>query len=278
MSLDVELHFRKPIFRKGTLLTRNDFLLKEAGYGIPDFGNRLEEGKFGDGFFIVFHQDHPGRGFSVEHDPDFRYVAMSLNIPCTSADIHMFFATIGNILLTNQYYAVSINGQPLNKNNLREYWENHLAFNRDYVEHLYDNFGSSTSTVLLGINHPMTLGEKELSQICDQDSFDSWVYKSQMTDAFFTACTVYEDPDGELEGRYYVFKNLVCIVPKKPYLPFGTQLKDGYTGKDVSRYAVWVGDEEGKKVLKKYNYDDFLREYADHLQYFDANHYIIEPI
>ena len=277
MSLDVELHFRKPLFGKGIRLTMNDLLLKEAGYGLPDSGNRLEEGKRGDGFFVVFHREYPGRGFSVEHEPDFGYAALSLNIPCTSADLHLFFATVGNILLTRKNYTATIDGQPLNKNNLRQYWENHIAYNGEYVEHLRENFAGG-NTVLFGVHHPMTLGEKELAQIRDQDSFDSWVYGNQKTDAFFTACTVYEGSDGESEGRYFVFRELPCIVPKEPYLPFGTRLKDGYTKDDVRRYTVYVGDSEGKKVVGQYEYGDFLREYEDRLIYFDANHYLIPSV
>ena len=141
MSLDVELHFRKPIFRKGTLLTRNDFLLKEAGYGIPDFGNRLEKGKFGDGFFIVFHQEHPGRGFSVEHAPDFRYVTMSLNIPCTSADIHMFFATIGN-KCADFFYYIFFSPAALSSADVRNY-----AIRAEIVTAVHNRYPSSVSAL-----------------------------------------------------------------------------------------------------------------------------------
>ena len=278
MSLDVELHFKKPLFGKGIRLTMNDFLLKEAGYGIPDSGNRLEEGKCEEGFFIVYHKEYPGRGFNVEHEPDFSYAALSLNIPCTSADLHLFFATVGNILLTRKNYTATIDGQPLNKNNLRGYWEGHMEYNRKYVEHLHENLGGNETTVLFGIYHPMTLGEKEMTQIRDQESFDSWVYENQKTDAFFTACTVYADPDGVVEGRYFVFKDLVCIVPKKPYLPFGMRLKDGYTKDDVRRFVVCVGDSEGKKIINEYEYEDFLRTYSDRLIYYDANHYLIQSV
>lgn len=277
MSLNVIIT-QTAIFNK-KILPLEVILGDELGYGSYEDGMTMQEELMGNGDFIAFHPDCPGRGISVFWtEGETKMVDLSLPTPSYKPEIEAFYRMVKRI--TDFWKCkIEVDGNKTKPDVFQNTLEETIEFNLKTVAHFSEKVlsGELDELTLYGAYHPLILGKKEAAEFKEKPSnYGAWLYQKQNADAGYECPRFYVGDNGVI-GRFFFPEATPCIFPKTPFVPFAAT--DPKTGGrlECSDYAVFLFTNEEKEPVGEIEYTEFLnRLLKEKVEYFDGGHILVK--
>lgn len=251
----------------------------ELGYGSYEDGMTLTENTMGNGDFIAYHPDCPGRGISVFwKEGEMKMVDISLPTPSYKPEIEAFYRMIKRI--TDFWKCkIEVDGNKMKPDDFQKGLADTIDFNLKAVVHFSSKVLSSEldELTLYSAYHPLILGKKEAAEFKDKpENYGAWLFQKQNADAAYECPWLYQ-VEGGILGKFYFPEATPCIFPKTPFVPFSAT--DPQTGKmiECNEYRVLLFVNDKKEAVLELEYGEFLSKLSkDKVEYFDGGHILVK--
>lgn len=235
--------------------------LKNLGYGISDENCVLEINKVGK-YLVLYDPKLIGRGIEVTKEND--NLLLRLALPTTLSEIKLFYDLIKTICqkLGLKEFLRDEEVMPLN------YIDGCIEADRlasikalsDIEQKILNN--DTHNFAIFGAMNPIFLGQWEIKEInADLKKLEYLLNRLQQMDAYYANPHLYKRSDGSIFGVYFVGKDILTIVPEKPFLLFSPT-------HHVQDWYVMLQDNITIK------YDDFIKNVKRENEY-DDNHFVV---
>ena len=266
MSSEVIIR-QKGLFKK--VITK-EMIVGEYHYGVLDDKYRLDEGKWIEGYNIVFDNEHIGRGVEVKYTKDMKNeVCLKLPYVCTRYDIELFYKLIRNICEICKTDTFEQDGaiyklEDINKCILdqRNYC---IGLLKDIKEMVLGDV-----ITIFAVKYPLTVSVEDLREFGlreDEEGFADYLHTKQYRDLYYASPTIYRNnDDGTYFAVYSVTAGVDTIFPFKAHTP-PLLTADPSTNKplEIDKYIVGLGILESDEFAS-IAFEDFIKE-IDVFQY-----------
>lgn len=231
------------------------------GYGVADNNGALEQEETG--HTMVFYNNQAiGRGIDVAFG--ISKIELQLSLPASASEIKLYYELAEHFCSRIGAVSCQIDGEAVATDRLRELLENTKAASREALVYIDKKIQDkeSENVVITGAMNPITLGKEEIDRISGTlEGLGDFLHELQERDVFFADPEYIRRPDGTIFGVYFVGEQIVSVVPKTPYAPFGNM-------EQVDSWYVVIPDSNGIP------YEEFIR-CVDKLEEYDAEHVIV---
>ena len=278
MSIDVLI--KQKMFGSKTM-PLDVILGEDLHYG--NFENdQLNVGELGDGEFIAYNPKSIGRGFSVIwNEKEKKKIILRLPQPSTTQELTDFYAAISRMV---KYWGAKlvVDGNRVSLAAFMAGFQEALEFNEKALKHFSKQIldGESENLMLYSTMFPLTVGRKEAEQFLnDPESYARWLHEKQSMDVYHEGPRFYQDDNGEIIARYFLFDNAPVVLPNQPAVPFG--VTDPKTGKPLECHSwrVLLVSQQDAQPVGEIEYSKFLNMIPDGKRTeFDAACFLIEGL
>jgi len=265
MGLDVTIK-QKKLIKKALPF---EIICGDLSYGRSDDCWRLAVGETDENGFIMFNPAHIGRGIGVEwKNGEKNKVFMRLPFPASEEDVDDFYDVVERITdfwgadgFEQDGNIMPVSEIPAQRQSMKE-------FNIKALNGMCDK--NETLTFFCAM-YPLNLTDEEKARFAvaeNLDSFRDYMHEKQSIDAYYAVPRFYKVDNDKIMGVYTITEDVVSIVPKAPYLPFGVEL-------EVDEWVVYLASETRDGIVGRCNYEDFISNVTEFSQY-DSTHIIFD--
>ncbi|MCL2633856.1 MAG: DUF4299 domain-containing protein [Oscillospiraceae bacterium] len=268
MGLDVTIK-QKKLFKKPLPF---EVIRGDLSYGSGDAYHRLDEGKTNEDGFILFNPAHIGRGIGVEWKKgEKNKVFLRLPFPASEEDVDDFYNVVERIIAFWEADEFEQDGSILPVSIIPEQRVHIKGFNLETLNKMCsDTHGALT---LYCAMNPLNLTVEEIEQFTvakSLDNFRDYMHEKQSIDAYYAVPRFYGIDNNKIMGVYTVTEDVVSIVPKEPYLPFGVEL-------EVDEWEVCLFSQTRNGIVGNCKYEDFISSVIEFSEY-DSTHIVFKGL
>ena len=281
MSLDIKIVQtsleKKPLPLK--VILGADFL-----YGAYDEGWRLHTGLKNDNNLVCYMPTQIARGIAVNWGEDeVDMIRIRALLPTAPVELRALYEMIYRIY---DYWQceIIIDDKPMDIEDFLDDFEGILAFNEHTLHNMAKSIlnGENQELTLFAVKWPMVMGKNEAEAFVAEPSyFPKWLHDKQKIDAHHSMPSFYRGENGII-GRHALTQDTRCIMPIKPYVPYG--FNDPETGELIQceDYGVLLFDVLENETIAEIKYSDFIARvrsiFSSKVKGYDGNHIIIEGL
>lgn len=281
MSLDIKIvqtaTEQKPLPLK--VILGADFL-----YGAYDESWRLHIGKRNQEDFVAYMPMNLARGIAVQWSEE-RTDAVEIRglTPTSQSELRALFEMVDRIC-TYWECQLFVDGNSMELEDFLDDYERISAYNMRAVYDLSKSImnGENTEITLFSVMWPLVVGRNEADAfLLDPSYFPKWLHNQQNIDAHFIKPAFYRG-ENRIIGRYAVAEEMNCIMPVKPYVPYG--FDDPQTGEllQCDDFGVLLYNVTDDENIGEMTYDDFIsalkERFSSKVKRYDGNHFILEEM
>lgn len=281
MSLEIKIVQtsleKKPLPLK--VILGADFL-----YGAYDEGWRLHTGVKNEKDLVCYMPMQLARGIAVKWSEDeVDMVSIRALIPTAAAELRALYEMVYRIC---EYWQCEllIDDRPMDVEEFFDDFSGILMFNQNSLTNMAKSVinGENDEVTLFAVNWPLVMGKNEAEAfIAEPTYFSKWLHDKQKIDAHFANPAFYRTEDGVI-GRYALAEETRCILPIKPYVPYGYD--DPETGELIQceNFGMLLYDIKKGENIGDLEYKDFItkvrRHFSAKIKRYDGNHILLEPL
>jgi hypothetical protein len=278
MGVDVTIRNRKLIKRPLTIAD----VAGSNPYGHADEYFRLEDGLI-QGTNIVYDKRHIGRGFEFDWTGDDRNeISLRLNFLSTNYDIHLFYATIRNIMTIWGAKEFTQDGSNYRLSDLDDCEAGIRQDNTRYLSEQKERAEEFGNTIILGAINPVVLECNTIAEFADKGDLEGYatlLHNTQAQDLYYAVPRVYRKGQGAFFGNYAVTATADAVFPLKASEPI--LFKNPDTGEDLKCdfFSVSLCSLEKDAIVARISFDDFKKEVdLESMPRYDAEHVILRDM
>lgn len=238
-------------------------------------GLRLAHDQINDAGFAAYHPAHIGRGFSVEWKKGEKSkVGLHLQIPASNEDVDDFYDAVERIIEVWKNSVITQDGAAITRADIPAMRGNIKSFS---LNSLHDMCSGADPLTIFCAYWPLALTKEEMERFANAESLDGlrdYMHEKQSLDAYYAVPKFYQVGTGGV-GLYAFTEDTRSILPKAPYVPFGTNNSQTGGPVEVGRWFVNLFSISKGGTLAQVPYDDFIRNAGRQSEY-DNAHVVIE--
>ena len=253
-------------------------------YGSYDEGWRLHSGVKGEENLICYMPTQLARGIAVTWSEDeLDMITLRALIPTATVELRAFHEMIYRIC-TYWQCDVFVNDELRDLDEFLDEYPSIIAFNQQSLNNMAKSImsGENEEATIFAVTWPLVMGRSEAEAfIAEPSYFSKWLHDKQKIDAYFASPTFYRTEKGVI-GRYAVGEDTRCIMPIKPYVPYGYDDPETGTLVQCDDYAVIIFDINTIEQIGEIKHQDFIasirKNFSSKVRRYDGNHIIFEAL
>ena len=253
-------------------------------YGAYDEEWRLHSGKMADNQIICYMPMQLARGIAVNWSEDeVDMISIRTLIPTVTVELRALYEMIYRICNYWQCELI-VDDKPMDLDEFMDGYPAILAFNQKSLNDMARSIlnGENEEITIYSTKWPLVMGKNEAEAFVVEPSyFSKWLHDKQKIDAHHTSPTFYREDHGVV-GRFVIGEDVRCILPTKPYVPYG--YNDPETGEliECDEYAVVIFDIKKCEPCAEMEYKEFIaalrRKFSSKIKGYDGKHLLMEPL
>ena len=281
MSLDIKI-IQTSVEKKTMplkVILGADFL-----YGAYDDGWRLHTGVRNENNFVCYLPMQFARGIAVEWSEDeVDMISLRALTPTATVELRALFEMVYRIC-TYWQCELLLDDKPMDVDEFLDSYPTILAFNQNTLKEMAKSIinGENEEMTLFSVKWPLVMGKNEAEAFSVEPTyFSKWLHDKQNIDAHHANPAFYRTDEGVI-GRYALAEDTVCIMPIKPYVPYGYD--DPETGELIQceDFGMLLYDIRKGENIGELEYRDFIakvrRHFSSKVRGYDGNHIIINAL
>lgn len=253
-------------------------------YGAYDEGWRLHCGEKEDEGFLAYMPMQIARGITVDwNEEETEKIRLRVLTPTAPLELRAFYELIHRIS-THWNCELEVDGNLTDIDDFIEGFPAALALNEAGLNKMAKDVldGVDSDITFFSAMWPLVMGRYEAEAFLTEPTyFSKWLHEKQNIDAYYSKPAFYRSDDGVL-GRYAISEQMRCIIPVRPYVPYG--FDDPETGEliECEDFGVLLYCVEDDESLGELTYDEFIKAIkklgGTKVKRYDGNHMIIEGL
>jgi len=281
--MSIEVTIRQVGFEKKTMPLKT-ILGADLLYGSYDEGWRLHTGERNENDFLAYMPMQLARGFVVNwNENDMELVRLKALTPTAPAELRTFYETVYRIA-TYWESEIEVDGRLMDLEDFIDGFEAMLEFNQNTLQKMAKSVidGENSEMTLFSVMWPLVMGRQEAEAFLVEPSyFPKWLHEKQNIDAYYIKPSFFRREDG-VWGRYAISEELRCILPIKPYVPYGFDDPETNELLECNNYGMLIYSIFRSETIGEMPYDDFIKGIRKFkkakAKRYDGNHIIIEGL
>ena len=261
------------------LILGADFL-----YGAYDEGWRLHCGAKEEEGFLAYMPMQIARGITVDwNEAETEKIRLRVLTPTAPLELRAFYELVHRIS-THWECELEVDGKLTDLDDFVDGFGAMLAFNQNSLTKMAKSVvdGENSEMTLFSVMWPLVVGRDEAEAfIAEPTYFSKWLHEKQNVDAYYTKPSFYRSDDGIL-GRYAISEYMRCIVPIRPYVPYGFDDPETKELIECEDFGMLLYSIEENETMGELAYEDFVSAIKKlgktKVKRYDGNHIIIEKL
>lgn len=251
-------------------------------YGAYDEGWRLHTGVKNDDNLVCYLPMQLARGIAVEWSEDeVDTIKLRALTPTAPVELRALYEMVYRIC---EYWQCEllIDDKPMDLEQFFEDYQAIVSFNQHTLKEMAKSVinGENEELTLFAVKWPLVMGKNEAEAFLAEPSyFSKWLHDKQKIDAHYANPAFYRTDEGVI-GRYALAEDTRCIMPIKPFVPYG--FDDPETGELIQceDFGVLLYDIRKGENIGELEYKDFVakvrRYFSSKVRGYDGNHILLE--
>lgn len=253
-------------------------------YGAYDEGWRLHTGVKNDDNLVCYLPMQLARGIAVEWSEDeVDTIKLRALTPTAPVELRALYEMVYRIC---EYWQCEllIDDKPMDLEQFFEDYQAIVSFNQHTLKEMAKSVinGENEELTLFAVKWPLVMGKNEAEAFLAEPSyFSKWLHDKQKIDAHYANPAFYRTDEGVI-GRYALAEDTRCIMPIKPFVPYG--FDDPETGELIQceDFGVLLYDIRKGENIGELEYKDFVakvrRHFSSKVRGYDGNHILLESL